>query len=265
MKTLWRYVRLYGYFLSFSFSKAFEFRFDFYMRIIMDLCYYAVAISFFRTVFLHTTIVGGWNESQMMVFVSGYLIVDAINMTVFANNLWFLPTIINNGELDYYLVRPVSSLFFLSLREFAANSFLNLICALGVLAWALHGYTPFPGFGKVILFLLMLLNGSIIFFCMNMMANTLVFWTHSSDGFGDLVWMMAKLAERPDGIFHGAIRFVITFILPFAIISSFPARIIIEQFNWGILLHMFAMSGAFLALLVGLWSLALKNYSSASS
>ena len=31
------------------------------------------------------------------------------------------------------MVRPVSSLFFLSVREFAANSFFNLVLAIGVL------------------------------------------------------------------------------------------------------------------------------------
>ena len=31
-----RYLRLYGYFLRFSFSRAMEFRFDFFFRIFMD-------------------------------------------------------------------------------------------------------------------------------------------------------------------------------------------------------------------------------------
>ena len=66
-------------------------------------------------------------------------------MTVFANNMWWLPIAVNRGDLDYYLVRPVSSLFFLSLREFAANSFLNLLLATGILVWALARYPASPG------------------------------------------------------------------------------------------------------------------------
>jgi ABC-2 type transport system permease protein len=265
MKTIWRYIRLYGFFLRFSISKAFEFRFDFYTRIIMDLCYYAVALAFFKVIFLHTSILGGWNESQMMVFISGYLIVDAINMTVFANNMWGLAPIINKGELDYYLVRPVSSLFFLSLRDFAANSFVNLICALGIFVWAIHGYSPWPGFPKILLFLLMLLNGSIIFSTLNIMANALTFWTHSPRGFGELVWNMAKFSERPDRIYHGFMRRVLTLILPYAVVSSFPARLLLESFDWRILLHMVGVSTAFLGILVLLWNRGLRDYSSASS
>jgi ABC-2 type transport system permease protein len=246
-------------------SKAFEFRFDFYMRIIMDLFYYAVAIAFFRVIFLHTSTLGGWNESQMMVFVSGYLIVDAINMTVFANNMWGLAPIINKGELDYYLVRPVSSLFFLSLRDFAANSFLNLLCAFGIFVWAIHGYTPWPGIAKIVLFFLMLFNGSIIFASLNVMANALTFWTHSPRGFGELVWYMTKFSEKPDRIYTGFTRKVLTLVLPYAVVSSFPARLLLEAFSWHILLHMIGVSLFFVGMLILLWNRGLCDYSSASS
>src|ERR1017187_3025518 len=127
MQIIVRYVRLFAYFVSFSFSRSFEFRFDFYMRIIMDVVYYAVALSFFKILFLHTPNLGGWNEPQMMIFVSAYIMVDAINMTLFANNLFQFPSLVNRGDLDYYLVRPVSTLFFVSLRDFAANSFVNIL------------------------------------------------------------------------------------------------------------------------------------------
>ena len=45
--------------------------------------------------------------------------------------MWWLPMLINRGDLDYYLVRPVSTLFFVSFRDFAANSFVNLVIATG--------------------------------------------------------------------------------------------------------------------------------------
>ena len=66
-------------------------------------------------------------------------------MTFFANNMWKLPLAVNRGDLDYHLVRPVSTLFFVSLRDFAANSFVNLLMAVGVLVWAVSVHpTPLP-------------------------------------------------------------------------------------------------------------------------
>ena len=96
-----RYLRLYLYFIRFSFSKAMHFRVDFFFRIIMDCIYYAVQFSFFYIIFLHTDILGGWNLDQMKIFISSYILVDALHMTIFANNCWWLPISINRGDLDY--------------------------------------------------------------------------------------------------------------------------------------------------------------------
>lgn len=262
---IWRYMRLYAHFVAFSISRSFEFRFDFYMRILMDLCYYTVSLSFFKIIYLHTPSLGGWNEKQMMVFVSGTLIVDAIVMTFFSNNMWKLPILINKGDLDYYLVRPVSSLFFVSLREFAVNSFVNLLFALGIFFWAVSKLEPRPHLGEIALFLLLIFNGALIFYCLNFLANIAVFWTQSSTGFGELVWTMARFGEKPDGIFYGKVRRILTTFLPFAVISSFPARIIINGFRWNLILHMLGVSTTFLGVVILCWNKALKSYSSASS
>jgi ABC-2 type transport system permease protein len=261
----WRYIRLFGHFVAFSFSKGFEFRFDFYMRIIMDVMYYAVAISFFKIVLMHTPSLGGWNEPQMMIFVAGYCMVDAFNMTLFSNNMWMFPQLVNRGDLDYYLIRPVSSLFFISLRDFAANSFMNLLITGGLLAWAVSRYPEPISAWKVVLFVAMILNGTLIFYCLNVMSNMLVFFSQSSGGFGHLVWTMMKLGERPDRIYSGIIRRVVTTILPFALVASFPTRLMIEEFDYRILLHVAAVTVCLFAITLWVWSRALRSYSSASS
>lgn len=269
LSTFARYVRLYGRFLEFSFGKAFEFRFDFVMRIIMDIVYYAVALAFFKVIYLHTPDLGGWDERHAMVFVAGSLIVDALNMTIFSSNMWNLPLLINKGELDYYLIRPVSSLFFMSLRDFAASSFINLLCALGILAWALARLPVWPGAGRITLFLLCLLNGTVIFYCLNILANMLVFWTQGGgSGFSEIIWSLSKFGERPDTIYRGVVRSVLTFVLPFAVIASFPARLIIDRGQGDtarLLLHMFGISILFLTIVILTWNRALRSYSSASS
>jgi len=265
ISTTWRYFRLFSYFVAFSFSRSFEFRFDFYARIVMDICYYAVAISFFKILLLHTPELGGWNEPQMMIFVAGYCMVDALNMTLFSNNMWMFPFLVNRGDLDYYLVRPVSSLFFVSLRDFAANSFVNLVLTLGLFAWAVGRYPEPLSFGKIALFLALMLNGTLIFYCMNAMANMMVFFTHSSEGFGHMVWTMLKFGERPDRIYSGWLRRIVTFVIPFSLIASFPTRLLIEEFDWRILAHIMGVTVCLFGVTLFVWNRALRAYSSASS
>lgn len=260
-----RYLRLYLHFLQFSFSKAMEFRLDFTFRIIMDVIYYIVNILLFKVLFLHTNLIGGWTEEQMMIFVASYLLVDAINMTIVATNLWWFPTYINRGDLDYYLIRPVSPLFFLSLREFSANSFMNIVLAGAFFIYSIASYSePFTLFQLLGLFAL-LINGCFIYYCIQMLMVIPVFWTQSPRGFIDLFYSLGIAMERPDRIFKGWLRVLFTVILPFALIASYPAKFFIEGLETIDLIHIFSVSLGLGLLLFFIWKKALQSYSSASS
>ena len=77
---MFRYLRLYSHFVRFSLSKSMEFRIDFFFRIVMDCVYYAVNLAFFKVLYLHTNSLGGWKETDTMVFVGTYLFVDAAGL-----------------------------------------------------------------------------------------------------------------------------------------------------------------------------------------
>lgn len=260
-----RYLRLYLYFLRFSFSKAMEFRVDFTFRIFMDMMYYLINIGFYQIIFLHTNLLGGWSEEQMMVFVGGYILIDALQMTFVSNNLWWLPIFINKGELDYYLVRPVSSLFFLSLRDFAANSFVNLLMALGVFGWAFWQYSAEVSLWQIGLYFVLLLHGVIIYYSVRMLTIIPVFWTHSGRGFERIFWSFSRLMERPDRIFTGWVRKILITVLPFSVMASFPAKQILDEFSWPVMIHLWVITLTFFGIVVLFWRIGLKSYASASS
>jgi ABC-2 type transport system permease protein len=242
-----------------------EFRLDFTFRIVMDLIYYAVNIAFFKVLFLHTELIGGWNAEQMMVFVGAYLLVDAVNMTVFSTNMWWLPFYINRGELDYYLIRPVAPLFFLSLREFAANSFVNLLVALGIFVYGIATYPGPWAAANLTGLVVLLLNGVLIYYCIQMLMIIPVFWTQSARGFVDLFYTLGIAMERPDRVYRGWLRIFFTVVMPFALIASYPARVFIEGFEAGMLTHLTAVSVALWLLMLAFWRRGLRSYSSASS
>ncbi len=260
-----RYARLYANFLRFSFSRAMEFRLDFFFRIGMDAVWYLVQLGFFRILYLHTPVFGGWDFDQVFVFVAGVFVADAIHMTVFANNMWWFPILVNKGDLDYYLVRPVSSLFFLSLRDFAANSFVNLLMAIGILVYAVWSYPAALGAGSILLYLMLLGLGIALHYVIHMVFLLPVFWMHAGAGLREIFFSLDQYGMRPDGIFRGWIRRVIVTVLPFALIVSFPTRALFGGDRAAIVLHSLAvLVGA--ALVLGLfWRLALRSYSSASS
>lgn len=265
LRTLTRYLRLYGFFLRFSWSKALEFRIDFFFRIVMDVIFYAVNIAFFQILFQHTSWIANWSEPQVMIFVASFLMIDALNMTFFSNNTWFFPQMVNKGDFDYLLIRPVSSFFFVSFREFAANSFVNVLIASGILAWAILRYPEPLGFFKILFFLILILNGLMIYHLIHMVTLMTVFWTHSANGVARLFWSFDQFVERPDRIYKGITRTVLTTILPFALVASFPVRLFLEPFDLSLFLHLGGVTVLLASFVKLLWNQGLRSYSSASS
>ena len=260
-----RYFRLYAYFLRFSFSRAMEFRLDFFFRVGMDTLWYVMYLAFFTVLFRHTGLLGGWSGDQVLIFAAAMFVADALQMTVFANNMWMLPILVNRGDLDYYLVRPVSSLFFVSVRDFAANSFLNLLLAAGVLAWALARYPrPFAAL-ELALFSVMILAGAFLIYVMNMLFIIPVFWLQSRAGLRELGWSFQRFGSRPHRIYTGWMRWACVSVLPYAFMASYPVAMLFEGATPRRLLHTAAvMAGAFTAML-WLWKRGLRAYASASS
>ncbi len=260
-----RYLRLYLHFLRFSFSRAMEFRVDFFFRVIMDIVFYIIQFYFFKIIYLHTPILGGWNLDQMTVFVASFIFVDALHMTVFANNSWWFPISINRGDLDYYLTRPASTFFFLSLKEFAANSLLNFILAISLLMYCLSTYPGDLSAYKVIIFLFMLLNGAFLYFMTHLLFLMSVFWTQSPRGFADVFYSAEKVFHRPDGIFTGWIKRTFLYILPFSMMASFPVRFLFEENATSYLTEVILASLGLYFIVFLLWKKGLRDYSSASS
>jgi len=260
-----RYGRLYLNFLRFSFSRALEFRVDFYFRIVMDCAFYAVNLIFFSLLYGQTETIGGWDVHQTMIFIAGFFLVDAIHMTLFSNNMWWLPVLVNRGDLDYYLVRPVSSLFFLSLREFAANSFVNLLIALGILTWAIARHPSDLGAANLAGFGVLILCGAFIHFVLHLLFVLPVFWLHTNRGLGMVFFSITKLAERPDRIYTGVTRRVLMTILPLCWIASVPADVLFGGITTERVIHLLLVMGGLFGVLLVVWSRALRDYASASS
>jgi ABC-2 type transport system permease protein len=260
-----RYLRLYGAFLKFAFGRAVQFRLDFFFRVLMDVLWYAQYLFFFDVLMDHTPTIGGWSREKVFVFTGALFVVDALQMTVFANNMWALPTLINGGDLDYHLVRPVSSLFMASLRDFAVNSFLNLLMAVGVLVYALASYSqPLPA-AHVVTFVAMLIAGLLVHYALHMLSVIPVFWTQSASGFRELFWTIDPAMARPIDVYRGWVRRVLTTVLPLGLIVSFPCRALFEGPSLALLAHTLGVTAAVLLVVVLLWRRGLRVYASASS
>jgi ABC-2 type transport system permease protein len=263
--TLRRYLRLYGALVRFSWSRAFEFRFDFWLRVLMDLVFYAVNIVFFEILYLHSPTFGGLAKWQALIFVATYLVVDGVRMTFFVNNFWMLRQMVAHGDFDFYVTKPASPLFLVTCREFSPASLVNLTVAFGILIYTFMQAPVTFSFWELASYGLLVLNGIIITYLLQLFFAITVFWTKSPEGIEGVLYILKRFAERPHTIYHPVARFILLTIIPLGLVASAPAlSLFVED---GATLVMLSVFISLFLIICGkyAWSSALRNYTSASS
>jgi ABC-2 type transport system permease protein len=174
-----------------------------------------------------------------------------------------IPEYINKGELDLLLTKPVNSQFMVSTRQIGLGSLPSSVAGIYLL-WYGFQVNQVPLRMAIIIPLAILIAG-IISYSLWLMTVTLSFWTNRLYNVPELFAHAVDIARYPVAIFRQPARFILTFILPFAILGFLPAEVILGRISLVWLLWPLGLTALFLFLSSKFWQFSLKRYSSASS
>jgi ABC-2 type transport system permease protein len=257
-----RYFRIYLNFLRFAASRAMQFRAELGFRILMDIAFYAIFLGFYKIIYSHTPSLGGWNEEQAIIFVSGFMVVDALQMTFFADMYHSFQLLYRQGALDHYLTKPISSWFFVGFRYINFASLANVLISGSILTWAIMRYQGTLHWWAIAVYILLLMGAAFLYFLVLFSLLMVVFWWENADAMMGIYFEGVNFASRPHHIFKGMVRGVLLTIVPFSVFASVPAQALFEQVGWSSVLHVVLVIIAFLGINLTLWTMGLKRYAS---
>ena len=109
--------------------------------------------------------------------------------------------------------------------------------------------------GRLLLFLLFTVTGAVILAAFALLLGSLSFWFLRADAFAQhMVNSSISFATYPDGIFHGAARFLLFQILPVGMV----------EFDWGSLARILFYTVLICALAVVVFYRGLRRYASSN-
>lgn len=265
LATVARYSRLYLHFIRFSFASASAFRIDAIFRLMMDLLFYGITFLYSHILYRFTGSLGGWSEEQFILFLSCYLLIDAVGMAIYADGMWVLWQSVSKGDLDFHLVRPVSPFFVTVFKDFNLPSAFNLIFVLGIVGWSmLQNWQDITAF-NLILFAGFTACGLILSFILRFLITVPVFWVPSGEGWFQAYFSLTYLSRIPDTILNGWVRRLLLTFLPFALFASLPTRALFEGASLSSVALTILVVIFFIHLASILWRHGLQSYGSASS
>lgn len=264
MSKLFKYLSLYGAFFKASLVADLEFRFNFVLLVLGEVIWYGTQLLLYEVIYRHTNLVGDWTLEQMRVFVFLALFVDSIYMILWDPNFSKFNDEVRKGNLDLLLTKPVNSMFMISSQKVSISHVPCLFFTGAGLIWALQAIPDFNWYRMLWLFLLIPSGLSVIFVGRLALNSTAIIFSRAD--FLQYVWYsIFRLGLRPDAIYKGFLRYVLLFVLPFAMVASIPTRFLLEPAQLGFIAWAIAMPVLLFTFMNWYWKFCMRFYSSASS
>lgn len=241
------------------------YRADFWVEVVSDLLFSLTNLLFIFIVFQHTPKLGDWNESEV-VFVYGYYMIAQGVFSAFTN-LWnFGDRYIIKGEMDRVLTRPAHSLAQIMLENVDPPSLVSSFVGLVIMitAWAKLGLA-FDWYDPLVL-VVMVLGSALIYVGIYVTLAAISFYSDAPTGIIPLMYNLQSYGRYPVQIYNRGIRFLLTWLLPFAFVGVYPAMFFLDAHR-DIFMAWMTPAVGLIAAGIGLavWNRGVKRYRGAGS
>lgn len=259
------YIEMFFRYIAQYMKTRLQYRADLIVEIFSDLLFQAVNLIFILVVFGHTTLLNGWSREEIIFIYGFFLVPFAIFSTFF--NIWdFNERYIVKGEFDRILTRPIHSLFQIILERMELESLFGIVTGIAVMIYAgselgldLAWYDP-------LIFVVLALGGALVYAGIFISLASIGFWSDARTSIMPMMYNIGNYGRYPVDIYNRAIRFVLTWILPFAFVGVYPAAYFLGRSEWFGYAFLTPVVGiAFFILSVVLWNAGVKRYRGAGN
>ena len=258
-----RYGRLLLVQLRASGLLAMQYRADFIINAALSLVWTATALVPLAVLFRQRQTIAGWSWPEALLVVAWFTVLKGVLDGAIQPALTGVVERIRKGTLDFLLLKPADSQFLVSTAQFEVRKIVDVMAGFGLLVFALRKLRHVPSAPALGMTLVLLVGAVAILYSIWIFVVCIAFYFVRVDNLSYLFASIYDAARWPASVFRGALAVVFTFVIPLAVMTTFPALAILGRLSW-------LRAGAALGTAVGFltaarwaWSRAIRQYSSA--
>ena len=260
-----RYLLLIRLFFKNSLLIELEYRINFVGLVLLSLVDATWSVGGALLFYSHRTNIGGWTFNQCLVVIGLYFLAYGFVDVVMRPNIDDIVEHIRTGTMDFVLVKPVNSQVHATLRRFRFQKLSSVAVGFGIIIYALIQLRQTPSLGQILLFILVCIGGMVLLYSAMTLLSTLSFWLVDITNIDEFIVGFLEAGRFPADAFPEPVRGLITFVVPIAFITTVPAEVLLGKLTPGLVFYGWTIALLLLAASIGLWQVALRHYSSASS
>ena len=267
MKTVKRYLRLYRVLITQFFKVIMQSKVDFLMGLFGFFFTQISGILFLYLVFRQIPHLQGWSMDQL-IFIYGFAQIPRGIDHLFTDNIWLVAwRLVISGDFDRYMLRPMNVFFQVVAEKLQPDALGELLIGTILVVYASVQGVVFWGAEKIVLFFISILAGALIYTSIKLFFASFSFWIKQSGPFLQFAYELADFAKYPTHIYHKWIRFVITWVIPFAFVAYLPASYFLNTggTNGFVILAECTIAAVFWCIAYLVFSRGIRRYESAGN
>ncbi len=262
-----RYIKLYFTCIKRSIITRLEYKRDTIISIFNFIFSNAVSISSIWMIMQSIPSLQGWSMAQLG-FLYGFSMMPMALDHIFTDQLWTVAYFqVRNGDLDRMFIRPVPVLFQVIAETFQLEGFGELIVGIVMLAVCGTMIEVQWTFAVVLMLIVATVFGAVIITSVKIIFASFAFKLKSSGKILQVAYNFINFTRYPMKIYPTLVRGLLTFLLPFALIISYPVETLLFQTYspYALCGLIVAVSAVFLTISIAVWSVLAKRYQSTGS
>ncbi|MEY4358923.1 MAG: hypothetical protein RLZZ631_409 [Cyanobacteriota bacterium] len=208
---------------------------------------------------------GGWSWNSALVVLGVYTLLDGFTSCVLQPNLSRIVSHVQNGTLDFVLLKPIDSQFWLSTRSFSPWGLPGMVAGLVLMGWGVAHGDHQPTAEALLIAALLLLSGALILYSLWFLLAGLSIWFVKIWNATEVLRYTLVAGRYPITAYPPGLRVLFTVVLPVVFLTTVPAEALLGRASVQWVAGSLATATLSLIGTRAFWQVALRHYTSASS
>ncbi len=226
-----RVFRLYKIFFKQNLHRLMEYRFDFLSGAFSFFLTQAFGIVFITLLFGNIPNLNGYTFDQIL-FIYGFSQIPKGLDHFISDNLWKLAYFkVQNGEVDKFYIRPINPLIHALVEEMQFDALGEIIVGVAIVSYCAIKLSITLTFIDILLMVVVIPFCALIYCDIKLIFGSIAFWTKRSGHILQTFYFVHEFGKYPAEIYGQVVKTFITFIIPFAFASFYPASYFLNHTN----------------------------------
>jgi ABC-2 type transport system permease protein len=172
---------------------------------------------------------------------------------------------VRKGTLDFVLLKPADAQLLVSLSKIEPWRLIDLLGAGVIFGIAFQRIGRPPGLVQILLAAAMLCAAVLVLYSIAILVVSIAFVAVRVDNLLYLFQSVFDVARWPSTVFRGVLSAIFTFVLPLALMTTYPALALLGKLTPQTAIAALAGSLLFAGVARAIWIVSIRRYTSASS